>query len=191
MEPEGPLPHSQVPAICLCPEPQQSSPCPPYLDSWRSNLILSSHLRLDPPSDLLPLGLSTKPCMHLSCLPHTLRATCPTHLIRLDLTTRIIFGEQYRSLSSSLYNFLYSPVTPSFLDPNILLSILFSNTLSLRSSLNVSDQVSNPYKTAGKITVLYILIFIFLDSTLKTGGSAPNGSSKPAVDFLINGTTIC
>ena len=38
--------------------------------------------------------------------------------------------------------------------PNILLSALFSNILSLRSSLNVRDQVSHPYKTTGRITVL-------------------------------------
>jgi hypothetical protein len=29
------------------------------------------------------------------------------------------------------------------------------------------DQVSNPYKTAGKIILLYVLIFIFLDSELE------------------------
>jgi len=28
----------------------------------------------------------------------------------------------------------------------------------------MSDQVSHPYKTTGKITVLYILIFKFLDT---------------------------
>jgi hypothetical protein len=33
------------------------------------------------------------------------------------------------------------------LGPNILLSTLFPNTLSLCSSLNVRDQVSHPYKT--------------------------------------------
>jgi hypothetical protein len=44
----------------------------------------------------------------------------------------------------------------SLLDPNILLNILFSNTLSLRSSHNVSDQVSHPYETTGKIIVLYM-----------------------------------
>jgi hypothetical protein len=30
----------------------------------------------------------------------------------------------------------------------------------------VRDQVSHPYKTTGKITVLYILIFTFLDMSL-------------------------
>jgi hypothetical protein len=32
------------------------------------------------------------------------------------------------------------------------------------SSLNVRDQVSHPYRTTGKIIVLYILIIMFLDS---------------------------
>jgi hypothetical protein len=34
------------------------------------------------------------------------------------------------------------------------------------SSLNVSDQVSHPYKPTGKIIVLYILILKFLDSSV-------------------------
>jgi hypothetical protein len=55
----------------------------------------------------------------------------------------------------------------SLLGPNIFLRTLFSNTLSLHSSLNVSDQVSHPYKSKGKITVLYILKFIFLYSKLE------------------------
>jgi hypothetical protein len=54
------------------------------------------------------------------------------------LITRTTFGEQYRSLSLSLCSFLHSPVTSSPLGPNILLNTLFSNTLSLRSSLSVS-----------------------------------------------------
>jgi hypothetical protein len=50
----------------------------------------------------------------------------------------------------------------SLLGPNIL-NTLFSKTLSLCSSLKVRDQVSHPYTTNGKITVLYILIFRFFD----------------------------
>ena len=76
-------------------------------------------------------------------------------------------GERYRSLSSSLCSLLCSLVTSSLLGPNILLNTLFSNTLSLCSSLNVSDQVSHPYKTTGEIIFLHILILKFLDSKLE------------------------
>jgi hypothetical protein len=53
------------------------------------------------------------------------------------------------------------------LGPNILLTTLFSNSLSLCSSLNVSDQVSHPCKTTHKVTVLYIVIFTLFDSKLE------------------------
>jgi hypothetical protein len=46
----------------------------------------------------------------------------------------------------------------------ILLSTLFSNTLSPCFSLNVRDQVSRPYSTTGNIIVFYVLSFMFLDS---------------------------
>jgi hypothetical protein len=76
----------------------------------------------------------------------------------------ITLGEEYKLWSSSLCSFLQPPVTSSFFSPNILLSILFSNTLSLCYSLNVRDQVSHPHRTTGKVIVLYILNFTFLDS---------------------------
>ena len=80
----------------------------------------------------------------------------PAHLILLDLITRTILGEEYKSLLYSLCSFLHSLDTFSLLGPHILLSTLFSNNLCLRSPLNVSDQVSHPYKTRGKIIILCI-----------------------------------
>ena len=56
--------------------------------------------------------------------------------------------------------FSFPPLTSSLLVLNILLNTMLSNTLSFLSSRNVNDQVSHPYKTTGKIIVLYILIFI-------------------------------
>ena len=56
-----------------------------------------------------------------------------------------------RSISSSLWSFLHSPVTSPLVGPSIFLSTLFSNTFSLRSSLSVIHQVSYPFKTTTKL----------------------------------------
>jgi hypothetical protein len=62
-----------------------------------------------------------------------------------------------------IVHFLQPPIISSLFVPNILLSLLLSNTLSVRSSPNVSDQVSYPNKTASNFTILHILIFVLLD----------------------------
>jgi hypothetical protein len=115
-------------------------------------------------SGLLPSGFPTKTlCAHI--LP--LRATCPVHLSLLDSSPELYLVRRTEHKAP------HYAVFPTYLLPhpsraqNNILSTIFSKTLSLHSSLNVSNQVSHPYKTTGKIIVLYTLIFIRLDSKLE------------------------
>ena len=164
MEPEGLLPHSQVPATCPYPETARSSTYP-------TSHFLKIHLKIIFPSTpgysklSFSSGFPSKTLYVPFLSP--IRGICRAHLILLGLITRIILGEDNISLSSSLRSLLHFPVTSSLLGQNIILSTLFSNTFILSSSLNVSDQVSHPYKTRGNIIILYILIFTFMDSKLE------------------------
>jgi len=87
--------------IHKCPPPVTNlSHLDPIYYFLKIHLNISSHLRLDLPRGLFPSGFPIKTLYTPLFSP--IRSTCPAHLILLDQITRTIFGDQYRSLSSSL-----------------------------------------------------------------------------------------
>ena len=163
MEHEGSLPRLQESATCPYPEPDESNPSSPS-HFLRAILILFFDLRLGFQVFSFPQVSSSKTYTQVES-SNTCYMPRPSRYSRFD--HRITFGEEYRPLSSLLCSFFQSSVTSPLLGPNILLSKLFCNKHSLRSSLNVNENVSRSYNTTGIIIVLYILNFIFLDSALK------------------------
>ena len=125
MEPSVSLPHLQVPATCPYPEPDLSSPYP-QPTSWRSILILSSHLPLGLPSVLFLPGFNTKTLYTPLLSLYVLNAPSISFF-------SIWSPEQYwarrtdHQVLPPLLSSLPSPVTSSLIGPNILLSTLFSN----------------------------------------------------------------
>jgi len=106
-----------------------------------SILILYSRLSLCYPSLLVPSGFPTK----ILCTFYFLPSTWAAHL------TLTIPGDIYTPCSSLVSNCLQSPVISFLLAPNFFLSTTFSNTISVCFPLSVTDQVSHPYKTRGKV----------------------------------------
>ena len=121
------------------------------------NIILPSMLGL---SGHFISGFPTK-TLYTPLLSPT-RSTCPAHLSLLYLINLTIFGAQYRPLSPSLCRFLHSPVNTCHISRNNFLRTLFSNTLSLHFSLNISDHVSHPCKQQDNYISVFPNVYIFI-----------------------------
>ena len=148
MEPESSLPQSQVPATCPYPEPARSSPYTHISHILIIHLNIIFPFRSGSPKWSFSFRFPQQNHVYTSTIPYTCNMPRSYHSVWCD--------HAKGSLRSSLCSFLHSPVTSSFLDSNILLSTLFSNNFSLRSFLNVSDQVSYPYKSPLKLNIVTV-----------------------------------
>ena len=164
MEPAFSILHFQEPTTYPCPEPDQSSPCLHPI-SWKSILILPFNLRLGIPSGLFPSGLPTNYSTHLYSHPRLLYVpkshySCFDH--PNDFRRRI-------HIKQLLATWPIPPlVTSPLLGLNIFLSTLFSNTLSLCSSLIVRCNFHTPVKQQSYFMCCWPCILVIFDFLLPT-----------------------
>jgi hypothetical protein len=108
--------HKCPPGTCLYPEAAQSSPYPlPHHNSWRSAVILSSHLRLGLSSGFFPSGFPTKTLYTPLPSPHMRYMPRPSHSSRFYHPQNSGWGVQIMKLL--IMKFSPLPFTSSLLGP--------------------------------------------------------------------------
>jgi len=144
------------------------------------------------PSVLFLSGFPQHNPVHKIPLSDTCYMTRPIH--SSDLINRTIFGDEYWSKISSPYSLLHSCLTSSLLDPNILLSTLFTNILSLHSSHNEERRNCTPIQTTGKYKILNIFNYIFLERKAGRKNSSRNDRNllwhQSALNIFLRGIFI-
>ena len=90
--------------------------------------------------------------------PLLIRATCSVHLILLDIITRMIFGVEYKSVSSSLRSSTHSPVTLSLVHHNFWFQVFQISSKAGQGNLFTEIILSHSRSPSSE------LLFIYKDS---------------------------
>ena len=149
--------HKRPPTVSILGQPNPVHIPTSHLLEIRPNIIHPS--KLGSPQWSPSLRFPHQDYIHPLSSP--IRSTWPAHLILLDFITRTILGEQYKSFSPSLCNLLHSPVTSSFLGPNILLNTMFCSQTPSASFLNLYMHITVSPWDPKSVQLLFTLQNVF------------------------------